>query len=148
MSLQERVSLPGSWWAPAGTASMEEMVASVEASETEIITVAIRRLDLDDTRSKGILDYLDWTKYTILPNTAGCKTPEEALTTARLARAMGLSGLGQAGSAAGCQISSSRSLRHAESGGTACQKKGLPCCPTYTPTQCWHASWKRWAAPP
>ena len=71
--------------------SMEEMVASVEASETEIITVAIRRLDLDDTRSKGILDYLDWTKYTILPNTAGCKTPEEALTTARLARAMGLS---------------------------------------------------------
>ena len=71
--------------------SMEEMVASVESSETEIITVAIRRLDLDDASKKGILDHLDWTKYTILPNTAGCKTPEEALTTARLARAMGLS---------------------------------------------------------
>ncbi|MBI4201263.1 MAG: thiazole synthase [Chloroflexi bacterium] len=71
--------------------SMEEMVASIEASGAEIITVAIRRLDLDDPNKKSILDYLDWTKYTILPNTAGCKTPEEALTTARLARAMGLS---------------------------------------------------------
>ncbi|MSQ22628.1 MAG: thiazole synthase [Dehalococcoidia bacterium] len=71
--------------------SMEEMVASIEASGTEIITVAIRRLDLDDPNKKTILDYLDWSKYTILPNTAGSKTPEEALTTARLARAMGLS---------------------------------------------------------
>ncbi len=71
--------------------SMEEMVASIEASGTEIITVAIRRLDLDDPNKKTMLDYLDWSKYTILPNTAGSKTPEEALTTARLARAMGLS---------------------------------------------------------
>ena len=71
--------------------SMEEMVASIEASGAEIITVAIRRLDLDDPNKKTILDYVDWTRYTILPNTAGSKTPEEALTTARLARAMGLS---------------------------------------------------------
>ena len=71
--------------------SMEEMVASVEASGAEIITVAIRRLDLDDPKKKTILDHIDWTRYTILPNTAGSKTPEEALTTARLARAMGLS---------------------------------------------------------
>ena len=71
--------------------SNEEMVASIEASGAEIITVAIRRLDLDDPNKKTILDYIDWDKYTILPNTAGCKTPEEALTTARLARAMGLS---------------------------------------------------------
>jgi thiazole synthase len=71
--------------------SIEEMVTSIETSGTEIITVAIRRLDLDDPNKKTILDYLDWSKYTILPNTAGSKTPEEALTTARLARAMGLS---------------------------------------------------------
>ena len=71
--------------------SMEEMVASIEASGSQIITVAIRRLDLDDPDKKTILDYIDWSKYTILPNTAGSKTPEEALTTARLARAMGLS---------------------------------------------------------
>ena len=71
--------------------SNEEMVASIEASGAEIVTVAIRRLDLDDPNRKTILDYIDWNRYTILPNTAGAKTPEEALTTARLARAMGLS---------------------------------------------------------
>jgi thiazole synthase len=71
--------------------SNEEMVASIETSGAEIVTVAIRRLDLDDPNRKTILDYIDWNRYTILPNTAGAKTPEEALTTARLARAMGLS---------------------------------------------------------
>lgn len=66
--------------------SMQEMVDSVEASGTQIITVAIRRLDLDNLKEKNILDYFDWDKYTVLPNTAGCKTAEEALFTARLAR--------------------------------------------------------------
>jgi thiazole synthase len=71
--------------------SMEEMVSAVEASGTEMITVALRRLDLDDPDKRTLLDYIDWSKYHILPNTAGCTTPEEALTVARLARAMGLS---------------------------------------------------------
>ncbi len=66
--------------------SMEEMVESVTASEAEIVTVAIRRLDLDNPNEKNILDYFDWDRYTILPNTAGCKTAEEAMFTARLAR--------------------------------------------------------------
>ena len=66
--------------------SMEEMVSSIEASGAEIITVAIRRLDLDNPSEKNILDYFDWDKYTILPNTAGCKTAEEAVFTAHLAR--------------------------------------------------------------
>ena len=66
--------------------SMEEMVSSIEASGAEIITVAIRRLDLDNPNEKNILDYFDWGKYTILPNTAGCKTAEEAIFTAHLAR--------------------------------------------------------------
>ena len=69
----------------------EEMVASIEASGAEMVTVAIRRLDLDNSDRKTILDYIDWTSYVILPNTAGAKTPEEAVTTARLAREMGLS---------------------------------------------------------
>ena len=64
----------------------QEMVESVEASGAEIITVAIRRLDLDNLEEKNILDYFDWSEYTILPNTAGCKTAEEAVFTARLAR--------------------------------------------------------------
>ena len=66
--------------------AMEEMVESIEASGAEIITVAIRRLDLNNPKEKNILDYFDWDKYTILPNTAGCKTAEEAIFTARLAR--------------------------------------------------------------
>ncbi len=66
--------------------SMEEMVMSVQSSGAEIITVAIRRLDLDNLEEKNILDYFDWDKYTILPNTAGCKTAKEAVFTAHLAR--------------------------------------------------------------
>ena len=71
----------------------EEMNASFEASGAEMITVALRRLDLDDPSKKSLLDYIDWNKYAILPNTAGARTAEEAIRTARLARAMGLSDL-------------------------------------------------------
>ncbi|MBI4299221.1 MAG: thiazole synthase [Chloroflexi bacterium] len=66
--------------------SMEEMVEAIEASGAEIITVAIRRLDLDDPSKKTLLDYIDWDRYTMLPNTAGCRTVEESLFTSRLAR--------------------------------------------------------------
>jgi len=69
----------------------EDMVAAIEASQVEMITVALRRLDLDDPNKKTLLDYVDWTRYRILPNTAGCQTAEEAVRVARLARAMGLS---------------------------------------------------------
>ncbi len=64
----------------------EEMVEAIEASGTEMVTVAIRRLNLDDPTQKTILDYIDWSKYNILPNTAGCATVEEALFVARLGR--------------------------------------------------------------
>ena len=66
--------------------SVEDLMAAVEKSETEIITVAIRRLNLDDPNEKTVLDHLDWDKYQILPNTAGSKTAAEAVFTARLAR--------------------------------------------------------------
>ena len=71
----------------------DDMNAAFEAAGTEMITVALRRLDLDDPSKKSLLDFIDWTKYTILPNTAGARTAEEAVHTARLARAMGLSDL-------------------------------------------------------
>ena len=64
----------------------EEMVEAIEASGTEMVTVAIRRLNLDDPTQKTILDYIDWSKYNILPNTAGCATVEEAMFVARLGR--------------------------------------------------------------
>ena len=66
--------------------SNDEMVNSIKASGAEIITVAIRRLDLENQSEKSILDFFDWNKYTLLPNTAGSKTTKEALFTAELAR--------------------------------------------------------------
>src|SRR3990172_5416934 len=71
--------------------SMDEMRDAIDASGAEMVTVAIRRLPLDpDGRVKpdepNLMDYLDWGRYAILPNTAGCRTVEEALFTARLAR--------------------------------------------------------------
>ena len=66
--------------------SMEEQGAAIEASGAQMVTVAIRRLDLSHPQQKTLLDYIDWSKYTILPNTAGARNAEEALFTARLAR--------------------------------------------------------------
>ncbi len=66
----------------------EEMVQALESSGTEMVTVAIRRLDLDNPNKKTILDDLDWNKYQVLPNTAGCRSVDEALFTARLGRSV------------------------------------------------------------
>lgn len=68
-----------------------EMNAAFEASGAEIITVALRRIDFDDPKSRSVLEDVDWQKYTILPNTAGCQTAEEAVRIARMARALELS---------------------------------------------------------
>ncbi len=66
----------------------EEMLAALEASQAEIVTVAIRRLNLEDLRAgkPTLLDKIDWNRYTLLPNTAGARTAEEAVYIARLAR--------------------------------------------------------------
>jgi thiazole synthase len=69
----------------------QAMIAALEASGCELVTVALRRLDLDDPKKKTILDVIDWKRYRILPNTAGCRTADEAIRIARLARSMGLS---------------------------------------------------------
>jgi thiazole synthase len=66
--------------------SLEVMQAAHAASGTEMVTVAIRRIRLDDPTGKTMLDYLDRTRYAILPNTAGCTTAREAILTAQLAR--------------------------------------------------------------
>jgi thiazole synthase len=66
------------------------MEKSLEASGTEVVTVAVRRVELD--RSKpSLLDHIDLKKYFLLPNTAGCYTADEAIRTAMLARECGLS---------------------------------------------------------
>ena len=67
------------------------MNAAFAASGAEIITVALRRIDFDDPKSRSVLEDVDWKRYTILPNTAGCQTADEAIRIARMARAMELS---------------------------------------------------------
>jgi len=66
--------------------NQQVMLDALEASGAEIVTVAIRRLDLGDPSGQGVLDVLDRSKYTILPNTAGCFTARDAILTAQLAR--------------------------------------------------------------
>ena len=53
--------------------TMEEMRDAIDASGAEMVTVAIRRLPLDRPDEPNLMDHLDWKRYTILPNTAGCK---------------------------------------------------------------------------
>jgi thiazole synthase len=67
-----------------------ETQAAVEASGAEMVTVAVRRVNLDRSR-ESLLDFLDPERYFLLPNTAGCYTAEEAIRAARLGREVGLS---------------------------------------------------------
>ena len=69
-------------------ASMDVMKRAHEASGAQIVTVALRRVSLPSGES--ILDHLDTTRYTLLPNTAGCYTADEAIRTCYLAREAGL----------------------------------------------------------
>ncbi|HJS40247.1 MAG TPA: thiazole synthase [Sphingomicrobium sp.] len=69
--------------------SFEENAAAVEASGAEIVTVAVRRVNIADASQPLLTDFIDPKKYTYLPNTAGCFTAEEAIRTLRLAREAG-----------------------------------------------------------
>jgi len=69
----------------------EQMVEAFERSCAEMITVAVRRVNITDRSQPSLLDFIDLKKYSILPNTAACYTAEEAVRTARLAREVGLS---------------------------------------------------------
>jgi thiazole synthase len=72
--------------------SFQETARALEASGADMVTVAVRRVNLDRTAAKeSLLDYIDPKKYFLLPNTAGCYTAEEAIRAALLAREVGLS---------------------------------------------------------
>jgi thiazole synthase len=62
-----------------------------EASGADMVTVAVRRVNISDRSKESLLDYIDTAKYFLLPNTAGCYTADEAIRTARLGREAGLS---------------------------------------------------------
>src|SRR5881397_2328599 len=69
--------------------SLEENAAAVEASDAEIVTVAVRRVNISDPNQPRLTDFIDPKKVTYLPNTAGCFTAEDAIRTLRLAREAG-----------------------------------------------------------
>src|SRR6204780_3255439 len=71
--------------------SFQEMQRCHAASGAEIVTVAVRRVNLTDRSKESLLDFIDRTKLFILPNTAGCYTADDAIRTARLGREVGLS---------------------------------------------------------
>ncbi len=68
-----------------------ETKKAVEASGADVVTVAVRRVNILDRGQENLLDYLDPKQYKILPNTAGCYTADDAVRTARLARTAGIS---------------------------------------------------------
>jgi len=70
--------------------SFEETRRAVDASGAEIVTVAVRRVNITDPGRENLLDYLPLDRFTILPNTAGCYTAEDAIRTLRLAREAGI----------------------------------------------------------
>src|SRR5204863_7915575 len=74
-------------------ASFAQPREALDASGAEMITVAVRRVNVTDPSRENLLDHLDLTKTTILPNTAGCSTAHEAIRTARLAREAGVGNL-------------------------------------------------------
>jgi len=71
----------------------QETRAAIDASGAEIVTVAVRRVNITRADEENLLDYLDLDRITILPNTAGCYTAEDAIRTARLAREAGVGSL-------------------------------------------------------
>src|ERR1700746_2346145 len=71
--------------------SFQEMARCHAASGADMVTVAVRRVNLTDKSKESLLDYIDRTKFFILPNTAACYNADDAIRTARLGREVGLS---------------------------------------------------------
>lgn len=69
------------------------MKEALEASGTELVTFAVRRVNIDNPNEESLLDYIDRKRFTLLPNTAGCATAEEAVRVAHLARGAGINDL-------------------------------------------------------
>src|SRR5437899_11363830 len=70
--------------------SFQETARALEASDAEMVTVAVRRVNLDRSK-ESLLDFIDAKRFFLLPNTAGCYTAEEAIRAARLGREVGIS---------------------------------------------------------
>lgn len=95
-SIRSRLFVGTGKYQRGGVPDYELMRAALDASGCEVVTVAVRRERLFDQQGRNLLDYLDTKRYTILPNTAGCFTADDAVRSARLGREL-LEGLGNPG---------------------------------------------------
>src|SRR3989338_9407226 len=99
MELQDRLTIAGRefksrlWVGTGKYKDFEETKKAIETSGADVVTVAVRRVNITDKDKENLLDYIDPKKYKILPNTAGCYTADEAVRTARLARVAGITNL-------------------------------------------------------
>ncbi len=74
-------------------ANFQVMKESLDASGAELVTFAVRRVNIDNPNEESLLDYIDTNRFTLLPNTAGCATVDEAVRVAHLARGAGINDL-------------------------------------------------------
>lgn len=95
-SFRSRLFVGTGKYVRGGEPDYELMRAALDASGCEVVTVAVRRERLYDKQGRSLLDYLDLKRYTILPNTAGCFSAEDAVRAARLGREL-LEGMGNPG---------------------------------------------------
>lgn len=93
LTIAGRVFTSRLWVGTGKYKDFAETKKAIEASGADVVTVAVRRVNITDHSKENLLDYLDPKKYIILPNTAGCYNVEDALRYARLGRAAGVSDL-------------------------------------------------------
>lgn len=97
MNMEDKLSIRGIefqsrlWVGTGKYKDFEETAKAIEASGADVVTVAVRRVNITDRKSENLLDFIDPKKYKILPNTAGCYNVEDALRYSRLAREAGVS---------------------------------------------------------
>jgi len=111
--------------------SFEVMRDAIDASGTEMVTVALRRVDLESTGGPDILEFIDASRYLLLPNTSGAVDADEAVRIARLARAAGMPSW--------VKLEVTPEPRYLLPD---------PCCRTSTPTRSWRSAWRRPGARP
>src|SRR5215468_1926757 len=99
MDMNDRLTIAGREFKSrlwVGTGKYKDFIETkkaIDASGADVVTVAVRRVNITDRSKENLLEYLDPKKYVILPNTAGCYTVEDAVRYSRLARAAGVSDL-------------------------------------------------------
>jgi thiazole synthase len=97
MAMEDKLMIKGIefnsrlWVGTGKYKDFEETARAIEVSGADVVTVAVRRVNITDRKSENLLDFIDPKKYKILPNTAGCYTVEDALRYSRLARESGVS---------------------------------------------------------